>query len=369
MKYKIIQHGKVFESDAEIFGYAAWPTVTKMSDGCLAAVFSYHRLQHVDPFGKTAICYSYDEGKTWTEPLPVIDTPLDDRDGGIVTDGMRVMITSFNNSPASQRNYFQHYGNEKLKKLAAAYLDCIDENKTAKYLGSTYRTSTDGGKTFGHLRILPITCPHGPCLLKDGRIFYAGNNFSAKELGENVMFGQYRALPYGIYYMTSDDWGETWEKPVPIKLSEEDLKNGYMFYEPHAAKLDDGKVLIHFRVEKTGFFGIYQSVYDPEKNLISVPEKVIDAGSPPHLKVLRNGNVVCTYGYRALPYGQRARVSTDNGKTWGDEIILRDDAGSWDCGYPSTEELSDGSLITVYYQSDKGNSRQAIYYTKWKIAD
>lgn len=51
------------------------------------------RLRHVCPFGKGIICYSYDEGKTWTKPAVVIDTPLDDRDCGIVAYGIKIIAS------------------------------------------------------------------------------------------------------------------------------------------------------------------------------------------------------------------------------------------------------------------------------------
>lgn len=36
----------------------------------------------------------------------------------------------------------------------------------------------------------------------------------------------------------------------------------------------------------------------------------------------------------------------------GDEIILRDDAGSHDIGYPRTVVLSDDTVVTAYYYTD-----------------
>ena len=39
-----------------------------------------------------------------------------------------------------------------------------------------------------------------------------------------------------------------------------------------------------------------------------------------------SGFLCVIYGYRAQPYGIRAKVSKDNGKTWSKAIILRNDA-------------------------------------------
>jgi hypothetical protein len=45
----------------------------------------------------------------------------------------------------------------------------------------------------------------------------------------------------------------------------------------------------------------------------------------------------------------RARASRDNGNTWGQETVLRDDGGMLDLGYPRTVLRDDGKLLTVYY--------------------
>ena len=66
---------------------------------------------------------------------------------------------------------------------------------------------------------------------------------------------------------------------------------------------------------------------------------------------MRDGRVVCVYGYRMPPHGIRARVSEDGGRSWGAELVLRDDGGSWDLGYPRVIEHEEGKLLTVYYMN------------------
>lgn len=77
--------------------------------------------------------------------------------------------------------------------------------------------------------------------------------------------------------------------------------------------------------------------------------------------------MILTYGRRKRPFGQRARVSTDGGRTWGAEIVLNDQGLEGDLGYPATAELADGSLITVYYQRLPEDRRCSILYTKWSL--
>ncbi len=47
--------------------------------------------------------------------------------------------------------------------------------------------------------------------------------------------------------------------------------------------------------------------------------------STPSMVKLKDGRFCVTYGDRAVPWGIRARISDDNGKTWGPIIHLRED--------------------------------------------
>ena len=79
-----------------------------------------------------------------------------------------------------------------------------------------------------------------------------------------------------------------------------------------------------------------------------------DKEHPGDLLLLKNGDVLLTYGERNKPFGVHAMLSHDRGKTWdeGSKIVLADDAASTDCGYPSSVQLSNGKIVTVYYQVD-----------------
>ena len=88
-------------------------------------------------------------------------------------------------------------------------------------------------------------------------------------------------------------------------------------------------------------------------------------GSPPALVRLRDGRLCVAYGYRAVPLGIRAKISSDNGKTWGEEIHLRDDGATWDTGYPCMVQRPDGKLVTIYYFNTKEIPEQHIAATIW----
>lgn len=88
-------------------------------------------------------------------------------------------------------------------------------------------------------------------------------------------------------------------------------------------------------------------------------------GNPPSLLKLRDGRLVVTFGYRAEPYGIRARVSRDQGKTWSDDILLRSDAVDWDLGYTRSVQRPDGKVVTVYYYNDAKSDERYIASTIW----
>ena len=65
------------------------------------------------------------------------------------------------------------------------------------------------------------------------------------------------------------------------------------------------------------------------------------------------------------PLGIRARISNDQGLTWGPEIMLRADGGTWDLGYTRTVQRADGKIVTVYYFNDKPDTERYIAATIW----
>ena len=92
---------------------------------------------------------------------------------------------------------------------------------------------------------------------------------------------------------------------------------------------------------------------------------VPNAGNPAHMIRLRDGRIVLTYGWRAEGKGVRARLSSDEGLTWGEEIVLRGDGNTWDLGYPRTVQRADGKILTAYYFNDSSSKERYIATTLW----
>ena len=327
-------------------GYFGWPSVERLKNGRLAMVASGFRMAHVCPFGKGIICYSENEGKTWTRPAVVIDTPLDDRDCGILAfDESSVMITSFNNKIETQRGW----NSERKDPYIEGYLDTVDAEKAEeRFLGSTFVISEDNGVTFGPVKRIPISSPHGPCLNENGEILYVGCQFFCKDSGnEEDTLALCKVNRDGSYELMST-----------IANVASELLN----CEPHAIVMPDGKIIVHIRVqgryEDKNYFTTYQSESTDGGKSFSEPHRILEltGGAPAHLLLLRDGTLISTYGYRNAPYGIRMMYSKDGGETWNTNNVLYDEGQSGDLGYPASVQLDNDDILTVFYENIDGIS-------------
>lgn len=86
--------------------------------------------------------------------------------------------------------------------------------------------------------------------------------------------------------------------------------------------------------------------------LYGTPTPDLGEGNPPMLMKLQDGRLCLHYGVREEPFRICAKLSSDDGKTWSDEIVLRDDGSSRDMGYTRAVQRPDGRVVVVYYFSD-----------------
>ncbi len=331
--------------------YIGWPTIAKTSSGELVSVFSGNRDGHVCPFGIDELIRSNDNGKTWSEPETINNTPLDDRDAGIIETKLGTWVISWFTSLAfdSEQNYAEHpEWKRHSEKLS-------DETKK-KWLGNWIRRSTDKGKTWGDPIRQLVTAPHGPIELKDGRLLYVG---TADINGEKKLAVE-----------ESKDDGVSWQLLSTINIPDNESMPPYS--EPHVVEMPDGKLLAMFRFnpdDKTKAY-LRQSESNDGGKTWTTTHKTKIWGYPPHLILLKNGWLLASYGVRKIPYSERACISKDGGKTWDieNEIVLSlSDSG--DLGYPASVQLDDGSILTIYYQIDKEGEKTSLMQTHWKLKD
>lgn len=165
-----------------------------------------------------------------------------------------------------------------------------------------------------------------------------------------------------VFAARTTDGGKSWNMLSFVHPEPEGREFGIM---PSSVRLSKTSILTTVRYRQ--FIEAYRSD-DNAKTWQHVVRAVpsTGTGNPPSLVKLKDGRLVVTYGYRAAPFGMRARISKDEGKTWDDEVVLRADGGAWDLGYPRTVVRPDGQLVTIYYYNTAAESERFIGATIWK---
>lgn len=343
--------------------YHGWPTLARQKDGGLWVVWSGGREAHVCPFGRVEAMTSSDDGRTWTWPRVLLDGPIDDRDAGVLeTAKGTLLVTTFSSLafedrllvPAEKRTPGDPgaWPQEKLDRWRAAR-DRLSAEERKRQLGVWMLRSSDGGVTFSAPYRCLVNSPHGPIQLADGRLLYAG-----KELwhGENR-----------IGVCESSDDGKKWRWLATIPTRPGDDHHNY--HELHAVETIEGRLVVHLRNHNTeNHRETLQTESDDGGKSWSVPHPIGVWGLPSHLLRLKDGRLLMSYGHRRRPYGNQARLSEDAGRIWSDPLIISDDGVGGDLGYPSTVELDDGSLLSVWYERRKDSPFAVLRQARWRIA-
>ncbi len=88
-------------------------------------------------------------------------------------------------------------------------------------------------------------------------------------------------------------------------------------------------------------------------------------GNPAAMIKLKDGRLCLNYGDRKPPYRMLAKFSDDGGHTWGKEVLVRDNGGCRDIGYPRAVQRPDGKVVTLYYFTDGPQQDRYIAATIW----
>ncbi len=314
-------------ADAGAGGYEAFPDVIRTRKGELLCVF-YAGFDHVSlprwaPGGKLPancanagrICMvrSADDGKTWSRPAVVVDTPLDDRDPSIVElPNGDLLCNYFSLRPGDKQDY--------------------------QVVHSAMVRSTDGGRTWGPEQVLfdRWICSSPIRVLSDGRLGLALYYFSNEPRPPHKWHAGFTA---------SSDGGRTWSRPVEIGRDSDIPLDA----EPDVCEVTKGRLLMLMRP------AMACSWSDDGGRTWSEPARVGFEGHAPYLLKTRSG--ILLLGHR-LP-GTSLHYSLDDGKTWRGPVKLDDKIGA----YPSLCELPDGSVYCVYYEEGPGTNILGVRLT------
>ncbi len=354
----VIHETKVISYEREY--YHGWPTVARRKSGELLLVCSGGREGHVCPFGRVELMRSHDEGKTWGWPRVVLDTEIDDRDAGVLeTAKGTLLVTTFTSLyfetmlaaaekiPAGKPGAWPA---DRLRRWQAAH-NRISEAQRKALFGVWMLRSTDGGLTWSAPYDAKVTSPHGPFQLSDGRLLYAGNDWS-------------RGGRLAVCQSTDD--GQTWGHLADISPRPGDAL--FSYYELHGVEAAPDRLVVQIRNEdKNDQNETLQTESSDGGKTWAVPHRIGVWGIPSHLLKLRDDRLLMTYGYRQAPFGNQARVSGDQGRSWSEPIIVSGDGVGGDLGYPSTVQLADGSLLSVWYEVMKGSPYAVLRQAHWSL--
>lgn len=352
--------------------YHGWPTVVRRRNGELWLSWSGGRESHVCPFGQVQAMTTRDNGTTWTWPRVLLDSATDDRDSGVLETARGTLLVTTFTSLAYASHYekkitytdWSLYGwgtkamsPEQRSKWNAVHARLTDAERQADQ-GEWIIRSTDGGKSWSARIPTIVNSPHGPIQLADGRQLYAG-----KQLWADSRKTEVSERKVGVSESTDD--GLTWQWLADIPTRPGDRYDAY--HELHAVEAANGTIIAHIRNHNDAnkHWTLQTESSDGGKTW-SEPHAVC-YGLPSHLLRLRDGRLLMTYGYRRGPFGNRARVSTDHGKSWSDELTLSADGTSGDLGYPSTVELANGTLLTIWYEATAERKLAVLRQAKWRL--
>ena len=352
--------------------YIGWPSLSCLRDGTLLAVFSGERLAHICPSGVVQVVRSEDGGITWTKPVTIGDSPIDDRDASVhqLPDG-EILVTWFTSLAYADDKYWQ----DDYRRRFGRELPCDELLKSA---GRWCIRSKDGGKSWTKPERMNIvgSAPHGGTVLKDGSLLNVGRYVKKGDGDEHTSLTNSKTM---ICCERSTDGGRTWEmlcEKIPDTNGEGDKLD--MFHEPHVVELANGTLIALIRCN--GEDGCFRQTESKDKGRTWTPMRKTDLRAGPtavHLSVLGDGRIVAVYGIRDkaanLGIGEFASISSDDGRTWSkvDGICLHKSfprVGNGHIGYPATTILPDGSLYTVYYEPDREAGKCPVLWgTHWRL--
>jgi sialidase-1 len=356
-----MEHVIVYK-DAE--AYSCFPDVVRRADGALwvsfrrAGGFSLEALRrgkydHVDKGARIALSCSMDGGEMWgaAKIMEPFDPECGEQDPSIaeLRDGtMMINFFRWRVVPAEEKGRLGYPARQQY------------DGSWSDVEGPWIIRSFDGGETW----------EPDPVPVNSSPLPRAGTSDAVLELPDGTLLMGIYGAEYGsgvcrAYVVRSTDHGETWGFPA---LVAEDLNGKISYEEPALVRRQDGEILAILRCGEPGHYQfLHQALSRDEGRTWTDLHQTPMWGHPAQVLALADGRLVCTYGYRRPPFGVRACISEDGGGSWDIEceIVLRDDGGSRDVGYPSTAELPDGTLVTVYYIHGEDGVRH-IAATRWK---
>jgi sialidase-1 len=293
--------------------YQAFPDVCRLNNGDLMCVF-YAGYGHVSlpndkwpSGGRICFLLSRDEGRSWSAPEILYDSPDDDRDPHVaqMRDGtVACSFFPYRRVPGQPANY---------------ETALVESTNVSRGFGPGHRVLAAKWAVSAPVREMP-----------DGsRVLGV-----YREEGDTAYGGVLRSV----------DSGKTWSEPIPIGKG----SGVRLDAETDLILLRDGTLYAALRGDRVNMH--YATSTDLGRTWSAVKDLGFK-GHSPHFTRLSSGAILLAH---RLPE-TAIHISRDEAKTWQGPYQIDDKIGA----YPSTIELKDGSVLIVYYEEGAGSAIRA----------
>ncbi len=325
-----------------------WPALHKLPNGHLGVVTRDGDF-HIGERGRLVFVSSPDGGESWSHASVISDVGPDDRNPafGVAADG--ALLACFIRAdryvdgrwtPDKDRGGYTAMWMSRSTDNGATWSEAELVNGQGNEIWSyTARTGPDDHHRYASAFNKMLTLPDGAMLMAYG----ISTTERPRQAG-------------GSFLVRSSDHGRTWTDCVTL---------GEGYGEPALCHLGGDRLLVMLRGTEEGATGLWQTTSDDAGRSWTQPIRITDDQEHPGDVIrLQDGRLLLTYGRRVAPYGVHGMLSGDDGKTWDTDrkLLLVGDVGDRDCGYPSSVQLDDGRIVTVYYAwSILDDSRMGVY--------
>lgn len=345
----------------------AWPNLTLLPGGEIVAII-FNQPCHGRWEGDAECWGSADGGRTWQRRGAVTQhepgTARFDLGAGLARDGALVCLVS----GAQPKLPPPPPGTEQpvtytlprparfpgtVGQMVVPMPERISSSPGAEILAPWVCRSVDGGRTWS--RSTAITLPQGRSFVVPfGKIQHSSDGSLAL-----MAYWEAPGDRNALYLLFSRDDGKSWGESTLIGTD--------IYNETDLLILDQGRWLIASRTVPDHQLDLLASA-DLGHTWTLETALTLPYQHPASLLRLADGRIVLTYGIRN--HGQfaiAARLSADQGHSWGPPLVLVDLDDATDGGYPSSVQLPDGTIVTAYYANrTRAHRRYHMGVVRWR---
>jgi len=323
-----------------IDGVCAWPNLTLLPDGTIVAAI-FNQPCHGTWQGDLDCWASTDGGRTWQfRGRPAPHEPEKNRmncAAGLAPNGdLLVLVSGWSDRDVPGKPRSHHGVGHTLQAW-------VCRSKDAGHTWETIGVLPDTGEQFAHVPFGDVTIANDGALCVATYVWHEDKQH------------------HSTYFTRSYDNGATWSTPVSLNP----LGN-----ETAILHLGDGRWLAASREEDDTHIHAFTSTDDGHTWTRGEPMSLSKQVTG-HLTRLADDRILFTYGNRVPgEYGVLARLSNDEGQTWGEPFRLGN-MPSWDGGYPSSIQRADGQIVTAFYSDhpERGDNQYQMDVAIWNPAE